>query len=47
MPGAIIIVIDLVLFPVVAIMGTAVIAAVLGSVLNKDAEVRGEELDEL
>ncbi len=42
MPGAIIIVIALVLFPVIAIMGTAVIAAVLGMVLNKDAEVRGE-----
>jgi len=41
-PGAIIIVIALVLFPVIAIMGTAVIAAVLGMVLNKDAEVRGE-----
>jgi hypothetical protein len=41
-PGAIIIVIALVLFPVIAIMGTAVIAAILGMVLNKDAEVRGE-----
>ena len=42
MPGAIIIVIALALFPVIAIMGTAVIAALLGTVLNKDAEVRGE-----
>lgn len=42
MPGAIAIIIALVLFPVIAVMGSAVIAAVLGIVLNKDAEVRNE-----
>lgn len=42
MPGAIAIIIALVLFPVVAVMGSAVIAAVLGIVLDKDAEVRNE-----
>ncbi|MEX0846502.1 MAG: hypothetical protein WD023_01890 [Ilumatobacteraceae bacterium] len=49
MPGAIAIVVVLLLFPVLALMGTALIAVVLGSVLNKDAEVRneGSELLEL
>lgn len=42
MPGAIAIIIALVLFPVIAVMGSAVIAAVLGIVLDKDAEVRNE-----
>ena len=42
MPGAIAIVIALLLFPVIALMGSAVLAVVLGSVLNKDAEVRNE-----
>ena len=42
MPGAIAIIVALVLFPVVALMGSSVIAAVLGIVLNKDAEVRHE-----
>ncbi len=42
MPGAIAIIIALVLFPVIAVMGSAVIAAALGIVLNKDAEVRNE-----
>jgi hypothetical protein len=41
-PGAIAIIIALVLFPVIAVMGSAVIAAALGIVLNKDAEVRNE-----
>lgn len=42
MPGAIALVVALLLFPVVALMGSAVLAALLGSVLNKDAEVRSE-----
>lgn len=42
MPGAIAIIIALCLFPVVAAMGGAVIAAVLGVVLDKDASVRHE-----
>jgi hypothetical protein len=48
-PGAIAIVVVLLLFPVVALMGSAVLAALLGTVLNKDAEVRneGSELLEL
>lgn len=42
MPGAIAIVIALLVFPVIALMGSSVIAAVLGIILNKDAEVRNE-----
>ena len=42
MPGAIAIVIVLLIFPVVACTGTAVIAALLGIFLNKDAEIRNE-----
>ena len=42
MPGAIAIVVVLILFPVIALMGAAVLAAILGMVLNKDAEVRNE-----
>lgn len=42
MPGAIAIVIALLVFPIVACMGTAVIAAALGMALNRDAEVRHE-----
>ncbi len=42
MPGAIAIVIALLLFPIVALMGSALIAVVLGSLLNNDAEVRNE-----
>jgi hypothetical protein len=41
-PGAIAIVIALLLFPIVALMGSALIAVVLGSLLNNDAEVRNE-----
>ena len=49
MPGAIAIIVTLLIFPVVACMGTAVIAALLGFFLNKDAEIRheGSELVEL
>ena len=49
MPGAIAIVVVLLLFPIVALMGTALIAVALGMLLNKDAEVRneGSELLEL
>lgn len=42
MPGAIAIVLVLVLLPVLVCMGSAVIAVVLGVVLNRDAEVRHE-----
>ena len=42
MPGAIAIVVVLVLLPVLVCMGSVVIAAVLGVVLNRDAEVRHE-----
>ncbi len=42
MPGAVIIIIALAVFPIIALMGTAVLAVVLGMVLNKDAEIRGE-----
>lgn len=48
MPGAIAIIVVLLIFPVVACMGSAVIAAALGFLLNKDAETRfeGSELVE-
>lgn len=42
MPGAIAIVVVLVLLPVLVCMGSAVLAVVLGVVLNRDAEVRHE-----
>ncbi len=42
MPGAVIIIIALAVFPIIALMGTSVLAVVLGMVLNKDAEIRGE-----
>ena len=41
-PGAIAIVVVLLLLPVAICMGGAVLAAVLGIALNRDAEVRGE-----
>jgi hypothetical protein len=41
-PGAIAIIIVLLLLPVLVCMGTAVIAAGLGWSLNRDAEVRHE-----
>lgn len=46
MPGAIAIVVALLLFPVVALMGTTAIAALLGSALHRDGEDRhaGSEL---
>lgn len=46
MPGAIAIVVALLLFPVVALMGTTVIAALLGWELDRDAAERhsGSEL---
>jgi len=48
-PGAIAIIVVLLIFPVIACMGAVVIAGVLGHFLNKDAEVRaeGSELLEL
>jgi hypothetical protein len=48
-PGAIAIIVVLFLFPVVVIMSGAVGAAILGTVLGKDAEARneGSELIEL
>ena len=42
MPGAIAILVALLIFPVVAIMGTAGIAALLGFLLNRDGEQRHE-----
>ncbi len=42
MPGAIAILVALLIFPVIAIMGTATIAAALGYLLNRDAEQRNE-----
>ncbi len=49
MPGALIIVVVLCLFPMLAAMGGAVIAAVLGVLLDKDASTRhdGSELLDL
>ena len=49
MPGVVIILIALVAFPIIACMGSAVIAAALGWLLNKDGEERneGSELLEL
>jgi hypothetical protein len=41
-PGAIAIVIALLVFPVIALMGSSVIAAVLGIILDRDAAVRNE-----
>jgi hypothetical protein len=41
-PGAIAILVVLVLLPVVVCMSAAALAAALGWVLNRDAEVRGE-----
>jgi hypothetical protein len=48
-PGAIAIVLVLVLLPVLVCLGSAVIAVLLGAVLNRDAEVRyeGSELLDL
>ena len=42
MPGAIAIVLVLVLLPVLVCMGSVVIAVALGVALNRDAEVRHE-----
>ncbi len=46
MPGAIAIIVALLVFPVIAIMGSATIAALLGWALHRDAEERyaGSEL---
>ncbi len=42
MPGAIAIVLVLLLLPVVVIMSFAVLAALLGQLLSKDGEARNE-----
>ena len=42
MPGAVVLVLVLVVLPVLVCMGSAVLAMVLGVVLNNDAEVRHE-----
>ncbi len=42
MPGVVAIIIALVVFPVIAIMGSATIAVGLGFLLNRDAEQRHE-----
>ncbi len=46
MPGALAIILVLLVFPVIAIMGSATIAVVLGYLLNRDGEQRnaGSEL---
>ena len=46
MPGAIAIVLVLLLFPIMAIMGSATVAVLLGFLLNRDGEQRnaGSEL---
>lgn len=46
MPGAIAIILVLLLFPIVAIMGSATVAVLLGFLLNRDGEQRnaGSEL---
>jgi hypothetical protein len=41
-PGAIAIIVALVIFPIVAIMGSTTVAVLLGHVLNRDAERRHE-----
>jgi hypothetical protein len=41
-PGAIAILVALLVFPVIAIMGSVTIAAALGWSLNRDAEDRNE-----
>lgn len=49
MPGAIAVVVVLLLLPVLVCMGSVILAAVLGAVLNNDAEDRyeGSELLDL
>ena len=49
MPGAIVIVLVLVLMPVLVCMGSVIIAMALGEALNRDSEVRhtGSELLDL
>lgn len=42
MPGAVAIVVVLLLLPIAICMGGALLAAALGMSLNRDAEVRGE-----
>ncbi len=42
MPGAVAIILALLVFPVIAIMGSVTIAALLGWALNRDAEERFE-----
>lgn len=46
MPGAIAIILVLLLFPIIAIMGSATVAVLLGFLLNRDGEQRnaGSEL---
>ena len=43
MPGAIAIIAALLIFPVIAIMGSATIAALLGFLLNRDGAQRNED----
>ncbi len=42
MPGAIAIVVVLLLFPILVSVGSSVVAVALGYFLNRDGEVRGE-----
>jgi hypothetical protein len=43
MPGAIVLVLALLVFPIIVGLSTAVIAALLGHLLYKDGEVRNAE----
>ncbi len=42
MPGALVLVVILFAFPIVVGLSTAVLAGVLGHLLNRDAEIRHE-----
>lgn len=42
MPGAIVIIVVLLIFPVIALMGSTTIAALLGWALDRDAADRAE-----
>lgn len=43
MPGAVVLVLALLVFPIIVGLSTAVIAALLGHLLYKDGEVRNAE----
>jgi hypothetical protein len=41
-PGAVAILLVLLIFPIITCMGSALIAVVLGALLNRDGEIRHE-----